>query len=137
MFKKKKKKDTVTLLEVTQRLRGLILDSQIQNAHELSVILGCPAISEEVAEMEEYASEERVEKIGYLVPMLYAHAHSMAEGSVEYQRSQANEALKKGLPEEIWHESRTMMTNASMAALMGSISQLVDMGLLEIPKKYK
>jgi hypothetical protein len=135
MFKKKASKG-IPLEEVTRRLRGFILDSQVQNAHEMSVILGCSAISEEVQEREEEESDNRTAKISYLVPMLYAYSHALADGAMEYQRSNTPDTLKD-LPKEIWYQSRTMMTDLSLSALMGSVSQLVDMGLLEIPKKHR
>lgn len=135
MFKKKRK-DTLTIGEVTSRLRGFILDSQIQNGHELTVLLGCSALSDEVAEREEEESDKRTERIGYLIPLLYAFAHSLAEGAVEYQRSNLTGELKD-LPEEIWQESRRMMEQVSLSAILGSVSQIVDMGLLDIPKRHK
>jgi hypothetical protein len=138
MFKKKKDKfrNDMSILEISARLREFILDSQIQNAHELSVILGCPHISEDVMEREEEESDKRVDKISHLVPLLYAQAHALAEGSIEYQRSNLPESLK-GVPDELWWESRKMMEQISLAVLVGSISQLVELGLVELPKKKK
>jgi hypothetical protein len=135
MFKKKRSTQ-VSLEEVTRRLRGFILDTQVQNAHEMSVILGCTAISEEVQEREEEESDNRTARISYLVPMLYAYSHALADGAMEYQRSNTPDTLKD-LPKEIWYQSRSMMSDLSLSALMGSVSQLVDMGLLEIPKKHR
>lgn len=130
---KKKKINSPSIAEMTARLRGFIMDSQIQNGHELSVILGCSVISDELQEMEEQESDKRLDKISYLVPLLYAYAHTLAEGAVEYQRSNVSEELK-GIPDEIWWESRKMMEQVSLSVLMGSISQLIDMDLLQIPK---
>ena len=135
MFLKKKKKN-LTLSDITNRIRGFILDSQIQNAHELSVILGCSIISDEVQEREEEESDKRIEKISYLVPLLYAHVHLLAEGAVEYQKSTLPEELKD-LPAEIWTESRKMMEQVALSAIVGSVSQIIDMGLLDIPRKHK
>lgn len=136
MIRRRKKKNHLSIAEVTARLRGFILDSQVQNGHELSVILGCSAISDEIAEKEEEESDKRTEKISYLVPMLYAHAHALAEGATEYQRSQAPKELKD-LPDDVWWDSKNMMTKLAVSALLGSVSQLVDMGLLEVPKRKK
>jgi hypothetical protein len=133
---KRKKKNEISLEEVTRRLRGFILDSQVQNAHEMSVILGCSAISEELQEREEEESDNRTSRISYLIPMLYAYSHALADGAMEYQRSNTPDNIKD-LPKEIWYQSRTMMTDLSLSALMGSVSQLVDMGLLEIPKQHR
>lgn len=125
----------MTLTEITSRLRGFILDSQINNAHEISVILGCAPTSEEVAEKEEEESEKRVDAISYLFPLIYAHAHALSDGATSFQK-QALPTLGEipNIPEEVWIESRKLMEQVSIAALVGSISQLVDMGLLEIPK---
>lgn len=134
---RRRKKDELTLAEVSNRLRGFILDSQIQNAHELSVILGCAPLSQELQEREEEESDIRVEKIASLIPLMYAHAHVLAEGAVEYQRSNTNSEVLKGLPEEMWWESRKMMEQMAMSVLLGSVSQLLDMGLIKLPKKRK
>jgi hypothetical protein len=136
MFWKKKNKKDITLSEISGRVRSFILDSQIQNGHELSVILGCTALSDEVAEREEEESDKRLEKIGYLVPLLYAYSHTLSEGAVEYQKQHLPEELQ-ALPDEIWAGSRRMMEQVTMSALMGAVSQLIDMGLLQVPKEHK
>lgn len=135
MFKKKPT-PAPTLAELTARLRGFIMDSQIQNGHELSVILGCSAMSEELQVHEEQESDKRLEKISHLVPLLYAYSHTLAEASVEYQRSSLPEELKD-LPDEVWWESRKMMEQVSLSVLMGAVSQLIDMKLLNVPKDKK
>jgi hypothetical protein len=134
LFKKNKKKP-ITLNDVTHRIRGFVLDSQIDNGHELSVILGCPPISDDVQEREEQESDLRLEKISYMIPIIFTHAHLLAEGAVEFQKMNLPEDVP--IPEEIWSESRKMMEQVSLSVLMGSMSQLVDMGLIAIPRKYK
>lgn len=135
-FKKKKQEEELTIGEVTNRIRGFILDSQIQDAHELSVILGCSSLSQELQEREEEESDKRVSRISYLIPLLYAHSHAIAEGATEYHKDNIQEELKN-IPNELWLESRRTLEQLSMSSLMGSISQLVDMGLLEIPKERR
>jgi hypothetical protein len=89
LFKKKKKENlqNLSLTEITSRLRGFILDSKINHGHELSVILGCPPISDELQEKEEYESDKRIERVAHLTPLFYAQAHALAEGAMEHQRS--------------------------------------------------
>jgi hypothetical protein len=135
IFKKKKKAHVPPMAEINNRLRGFIMDSQIQNSHEISYILGLPAISDEIAEKEEQVSDDRVERIEYLIPILYAHAHTLAEASIEYQKSNTEEL--DGLPKEMWVFGRKLLEQVSLSALIGSTSQLVDMGLLTIPKRIK
>ena len=136
-MKRRKKQSELSLGDISTRLRGFVLDSQIQNAHELSVILGCSPLSEELQEKEEDESDARVERIASLIPLLYAHAHVLAEGAVEFQRSNVSSESLKNLPDEMWWESRKMMEQMALSVLLGSVSQLTDMGLIEIPKKRK
>ena len=132
----KKSKADLTMAEISTRMRGFLLDSQINNAHEISLILGCAAESDELMEKEEEESEKRLERISHLIPLLYAHAQSLSQGAVEYQRSNLPTSMGK-LPDAVWWDSRKLLEQVSVAALLGAISQLVDMGLLEIPKRYK
>jgi hypothetical protein len=60
----------------------------------------------------------------------------LAEGAVEYQKSTLPEELQS-LPPEIWTESRKMMEQVALSAIVGSVSQIIDMGLLDIPRKHK
>jgi hypothetical protein len=136
MGKKKKQKKVWTINDVSAKLREFILDSQIQNSHELSVILGCGKISDELAEKEEEESEKRVDRISHLIPLLFAHAHALAEGSIEFQKSNLPPELKN-LSDDMWIESRKLMEQIAMSALVGSVSQLVDLGLLKLPKEKK
>ncbi len=132
----KKPKADLTMAEISTRMRGFLLDSQINNAHEISMILGCAAESDELMEKEEEESEKRLERISHLIPLLYAHAQSLSQGAVEYQRTNLPSSMAK-LPDAVWWDSRKLLEQVSVAALLGAISQLVDMGLLEIPKRYK
>jgi hypothetical protein len=133
---KKKKKKIWTINDVSAKLREFILDSQIQNSHELSVILGCGKISDELAEKEEEESEKRVARISHLIPLLFAHSHALAEGSIEFQKTNLPPELRT-LSDEMWQESRKLMEQIAMSALVGSVSQLVDLGLVKLPKDKK
>lgn len=132
----KKRSPEPTVAEINARIRGFILDSQVTDAHDISVILGCGPISEEIAEKEEEESDKRLDKISHLMPMIYAHSQALSQGSIEYQRTNVPESLQS-LPDELWWDSRKLLEQVSSAAIVGSIAQLVDMGLLEIPKRYR
>lgn len=132
----KRRSPDLTMTEVNSRVRGFLLDSQINNAHEISLILGCAAQSEELAEKEEEESDKRLERISHLVPILYAQAQTLSQGTIEYQRTNLPDSIGK-IPDPIWWDSRKLLEQVSVAALLGAISQLVDMGLLEIPKRYR
>jgi hypothetical protein len=131
----RKKKSKLSMIDMNARLRGFILDSQIQHPHDLAEVLGLPVISDEVAEREEEESDIRVERIAHLIPFMYTYSHSLAEGSVELQKNALENA--DAIPNEIWLISRRMVEQAAMSAMLGSLSQLIDMGLLKVPKKYR
>ena len=135
IFKKKKKNRVPPMAEINNRIRGFIMDSQIQNSHEIAYIMGLPNLSDELAEKEEQVSDDRLERIEYLIPILYAHAHTLAEASIEYQK--ANIEDSNVLPKEVWIFGRKLLEQVALSALMGSTSQLIDMGLLTIPKRIK
>lgn len=135
-FRRKRESADITLAEINTRVRGFLLDSQINNAHEISLILGCASLSDELAEKEEEESDKRTERIAHLIPLLYAYSSSLATGSVEYQKSTLPDEVK-GIPDETWWESRKLLEQVSVAALLGAISQLVDMGLLDLPKGFR
>lgn len=130
----RKKSKPITMAEVAERLRGFMLDSQLQNGHELAVYLGCTPLSNEVQEKEEQESDKRTDRISYLIPMIFAQAHAMAEASVALQRTMIT---AEPISEETWKHSRMLIEQVTMSTLLGSISQLVDMGLLEVPRKKR
>lgn len=122
--------------EINSRLRGFLLDSQINHAHEISLILGCGSISEEVAEKEEEESEKRIENISHLMPLVHVYSVALSSGAVEFQRSNLPSELKN-LPDEVWWDSRKLMEEVSAAAILGTLAQLIDLGLLQLPKRYR
>lgn len=134
---RRKKKDTspFSLSDLSQRLRGLILDSQLPGAYEISYELGASAISDEVAEREEQESDRRLDEISYLLPLLYSFSKTLVEGAITIQKQTLSGAEK--IPQEVWEQNQRTMESVTLATLMGSVSQLVDMGLLLVPKKVK
>jgi hypothetical protein len=132
----KRRSPDLTMTEISARMRGFLLDSQINNAHDISLILGCATQSTELAEKEEEESDKRIDRISHLVPILYAQAQALSQGTVEYQRANLPDSTMK-IPDSIWWDSRKLLEQVSVAALLGAISQLVDMGLLELPKRHR
>lgn len=135
-WKSKKNMGELTFAEINSRVRGFILDSQINNAHEIALILGASASSFEVMEKEEEESEKRVERISYLTPLIFAYSHALSEGAVEFQKTNLKNEMEEPptIPDEVWLESRKLMEQVAISAMLGGISQLIDMGLLEVPK---
>jgi hypothetical protein len=120
----------MSLPELSSRIRSFIYDSQLPEAEEVIAYLGMPDISEEVLDKEYEASEERVAEISHLIPLLYAFAHTMAEGITEYQKAELDE--EELLPSSAWVMTRKVFTQVSVSTLVGALSQLVDLGIIEV-----
>lgn len=120
----------ITLNEIVARIRGFIYDSQAEDGEHISLLLGCPDISEEVEQMEIQKSDERVARIDPLIPLLYAYAHSMAEGMVNHQRSHLSDEERTEVEEEAWASTRKVFTRVALNTLLGAVAQLVDMDIL-------
>jgi hypothetical protein len=137
-FRKKKPKiefdiDALTT-EVMFRIRGLFLDSQLEDAFSLSVIAGTTMVSDEIAEKEQEESDKRVARIAHLYPMILAHAHSIAKATVVLYKTKVD----SDLPEEAWETMLEINQQIALAAVVGSISQIVDLQLLSIgPRRPK
>jgi hypothetical protein len=123
----------ISVAEIQARIRGFVYDSQIPNPQEISSFLGCSAISEEVNNKEEEESDLRVGRISPLIPILYALSHAMAQGTVAHQKEVAQEEI----PSEAWKATQKIFTQIATNTLVGAISQLVDLGMLNMPSRKR
>lgn len=118
------------------RIRTFLLDSQVSNGERIALALGCPPISDEVLEREEYESDLRLDAVAHLAPILYSYASLLVEGYMKHQKETAPpEALALG--DDVWDETKRMLEQTSRAVLIGAVSQLVSMGHLRTRKKQK
>lgn len=143
-MKFRKKKPTIpkfNAADITSRIRGFILDSQVKEADHITEILGCPPISDEVADKEVDESDARMTRIQHLIPLLYMYAKTMSDGVVDHQRIHAEHELDDEVFDEIdaaaWGATRQAFSTITLNTLMGAISQLVDMGYLQTGKPNK
>jgi hypothetical protein len=138
MIFRRKKVPEISIPAVTSRVREFLLDSQIDDAHHMSAILGCPLISDELADKEEEESDNRVAQVDHLIPILYAYAQAMAQGIVEHQKEHLEEDEETSgveIPDKAWAATRKVFAEISLNMSLGAISQLVDMGFLVVPNK--
>ena len=75
-FRKKKEAPQIQVSHypIEGLVRKAIYDTMLTPSEGIAELLGLSPISTEVAEMEERASEERLEKIGALIPFIDSHA---------------------------------------------------------------
>jgi hypothetical protein len=134
-FKKKKENPELTLDELTtevmSRIRGLYLDAQFKDAFALSVLSGTTMVSDEVAEMEEAASDRRLKRVEHLTPLIVAQTFAIAKSNMELQKTNMSGDVSQ-VPEEVWSQMVTHNHQMMLGAVLGSISQMVDLRLLSV-----
>ena len=83
MFGRKRKKSweipRMLTVPLPVLIRQVIYDSMLEPAEDIAETLGLPPISEEVAEMEERASQDRLEYFSHLLPFIDSHADIAAK----------------------------------------------------------
>lgn len=144
MFKRKKPKYTqlTSVKEIKKKIREFILDSQVPNANEVALALGCVPISDELLEREEEESDLRVERIQFLIPLLYGYATMFSQAFIQEARNNAEEAnetpaeLAK-VVDRITTETQQILEDAMSHFLIGAVSQLVDLEMVILNKRSK
>lgn len=142
-FRKKKPAELdsdMLMAEIMYRMRGMFLDSQLQDAFALSVIAGASYVSDEVAEKEQQDSDKRFSRIEYLMPLIVAQCYQVAKATTELHRTKMGEASNEA-PDEYWDYYFSRSHQIAIASVTGAICQLVDIGLLSlgpiIPRSVK
>lgn len=136
IFRKKSKLSRITSVKhIKSKIREFILDSELPNAWDVTELMGCSAVSDEVAIREEDESEKRRERIDYLLPLLYSYSSIYSEALNAVTVSAGNKNAKASPTAEL--HARKMMEEMMSHLLIGAVSQMIDLGLLEIPKRRK
>lgn len=139
----RKFKRDATIAGMVSRIRGFILDSQVEHSDHIIELLIGVVMSDDVADREAEESDVRTDRIRQLIPILYLFANSMAEGLVQHQRAHVDsddeddeyESGGKDLPEEAWKATERVFAEIAFSTAVGAVSQLLDMGLIETYKK--
>jgi hypothetical protein len=138
-FSSRKSRKITSILDAKNRIRGFLLDTQVPNAHEISIQLGCSLISDELAEHEEAESDKRVERISYLFPNLMTYSALFTEAYLSSILDTADEFPKelKPLLDKLITQAKSVLEEGVSSALTGALAQLVDLDLVEIPRKVR
>lgn len=106
-----------------------------ENAEQLAVAIGLPPISEEVAESERRAGQERLERIAMVKPAINDQADFLAAMYVRIQRDQAAAA---GMPvhDIDWQPVRDFNFHMLNTSGMALVALLVDLGVLHLDAEW-
>lgn len=125
------------MAEIMYRIRGMFLDSQMENAFALSVIAGASYVSDDIAQKEQEDSDRRVERIAYLLPLITAQTYQIAKATTELFKTKLGQEGETA-PDGYWEFYFERAHQLTLASVIGAIAQMVDIGLLSLgPVKPK
>jgi|APCry1669192062_1035393.scaffolds.fasta_scaffold02068_2 hypothetical protein len=137
-FKRKKsprvvfEDNRVTHLPLPVLIRQVIYDSMLMPAEEIADAMGLPPISDEVAEMEERASQDRLEKFSELIPFIDSHAEICSKIAISaylLEDESADDLEKYGI-EDIENLAK-LFRLVSLSSTLSCVSTLFNLGLIE------
>lgn len=128
-FFRRKKKITVTQVPLTVLMREIIYDAMLTPVEGIAESMGLPPISDDVAEMEAQASEDRLYNIAALIPFIDAHADIAAKIAT------AAYLLDEDNSEEVSDEQLDQLTHlfrmVALSSAVSCVSTLNNIGLIE------
>jgi hypothetical protein len=140
-FKKKKEpnipEDIMALIEQIEEdptpimdnfSRELLFDAKFENPLKVAALLGLPPISEELAVKEQEESDKRIKKVSWLIPLFQSVSNLVASGII-VESIAANE---DDFPDEFYETLQHRLESVCMAALLSTVSTLVDVELVKI-----
>jgi hypothetical protein len=111
-------------------IRQVIYDSMLEPAELIAESLGLPPISDEVAEMEERASQERLETFSHLLPFIDSHADIAAKiAAAAYVLSDEIDTEEKVNDIDI-AEMTKLFRLVSLSAAVSCMSTLINLDLV-------
>lgn len=130
--KKKRKQDDVKIkhIPLPVLIRQVIYDTMLVPAEEIADAMGLPPISDEVAEMEEQASQERLERFAALLPFIDSHADivsKIATTAYMLEEYEEQETFSIGDAEDMHKLFRLVALSASISC----VSTLFNLNLIK------
>lgn len=128
-WKRKKRKITVTQVPLSVLMRQIVYDAMLTPTEGIAEMMGLPPISDDVAEMEEEAHQDRLSNIAALLPFIDAHADILAQvASAAYML----DAEKDGeFPTDGLEQLNQLFRMVALASSVSCVSTLSNIGLIE------
>lgn len=137
MFFKRKKKRLLKdfdKLSIPGLIRNTIYDSMLMPPERIATALGLPPISEEVSEMEERASDERISRIHGILPFIDSHSEIAAKITASAYLLEGDNMSEVSVEEA--DEMTSLFKLVALSATVSCVSTLVDLGLLECKVRH-
>lgn len=141
IFRKRKRKIKTKIIELRMPVlvRQVIYDSIFDDTEAIANSMGLPPISQEVAEMEQSASEERIAKFSPLLPFIESHSDIAARvAAAAYQLEMLEDHPDESpLIEEDLEHIVNLFKLVSLSSAVSCVSTLMNLDLLETSVKLE
>jgi len=140
IFKRKKKRTSVEVKHIPLPIliRQTIYDTMLEPAEGIAEAMGLPPISDEVADMEADASQERLESIARLLPFIESHSDIASRIAAAAYALDDDMDVQNilNLSEEDYEKIYSLFKIVAMSSSISCISTLVNLGLVESTVSY-
>ena len=136
-FRRKKKRvvfedNRVTHLPLPVLIRQVIYDSMLMPAEEIAESMGLPPVSDEVAEMEERASQDRLERFAHLIPFIDSHADIASKiAASAYMLDSDDFGDEESIGMEDIENLTKLFRLVSLSSTLSCVSTLFNLELIE------
>jgi hypothetical protein len=136
IFRRKKKKNKIEIKHIPLPIlmRQAIYDSMLEPAEGIADALGLPPISDEVADMEESASQTRLERFSKLIPFIDSHsdlASRIVAAAYLLDDKDSEELSALQLGSDMEEKLVDLFKIVAISSSVSCISTLFNLGLLE------
>lgn len=127
LWKKRKPPVSVTRVSGPDMLHRFLLDSQIDDAQALSLLLGLPPLEDPDEEVS--LSNERVVRAAIVIPIVRTFSQAMAYSVVEMFRTHDADT-DDALTDRQAAVLKAMIDTVATSTALGTVTQLEDLGLI-------
>ena len=135
MFKRKKKSPRVEVKHIPLPIliRQIIYDTMLEPSEGIAEVLGLPPISDEVAAMEEDASQERLARFAQLLPFIDSHSGMVSRiTAAAYMLGDSEDELSAlGIEDGSLENLSSLFRLVALSSSISCISALFNLELLE------
>ena len=128
-WRRNKRKITVTQVPLSVLMRQIVYDAMLTPTEEIAEMMGLPPISDEVAQMEEEAHQDRLSSIAALLPFIDAHADILAQVATSAYLLDADK--DEEVPLEGLDHLNQLFRMVALASSVSCVSTLSNIGLIE------
>jgi hypothetical protein len=135
IFKRKKKTKVVKVnhIPLPILIRQAIYDTMLEPAEGIADVMGLPPISDEVADMEADASQERLERFANLIPFIDSHSDIASRiAAAAYALDDDNDDTNVfNIHEDDYEKIYSLFKIVALSSSISCISTLFNLNLIE------